>query len=123
MNGSSSSNNEAAEGQKLTKWSKELLMCRKLPPPLFRKSGREIVNAVYIMKALGKSQLILQLKSSILSTQDWFLYWDNTPVHIAASVQEFKWWRRHHDCLAPVLFAGFRISKRFTLPKGEFRAG
>ncbi len=70
------------------------------------------------MKALGKSQLILQLKSPILSTQDWFLYWDNSPVHIAASVQEFKWWRSHHADLAPVLFVGFRISKRFTLPKG-----
>ncbi len=77
MNGSSSSssNNEAAEGQKSTKWSKELLMCRKLPPPLFRKSGSEIVNAVYIMKALGKSQLILKLKSPRLSSQDCFLYW------------------------------------------------
>jgi hypothetical protein len=60
---------------------------RKLPPPLFRTSGGETINAAYITKALDMFQPIFKPESSELLTQDWFLYQDDTQVHTATSIQ------------------------------------
>ena len=49
----------------------------------------ETVNAEYIKKALARFLVIFRQKRPIISSQEWFLHWDNAPVHTAATVQEF----------------------------------
>jgi hypothetical protein len=59
-------------------------------PPLFKKSGEKTVNKVNIKKALAKSMAIFMQKKSELSSQHSFLKRDDSQVHAAASVQDFK---------------------------------
>jgi hypothetical protein len=73
---------------------KRSLMSWLLSTPLLRKSGGKTNPVSYVKKALAKSQLVFKPKSPRLLSQDWFLYRDNTTVHTAASVQDFKWWWR-----------------------------
>jgi histone-lysine N-methyltransferase SETMAR len=47
------------------------------------------VNANYIVEALGKFMRIFKEKRPITAQQDWFLHWDNAPVHSAAVVQDW----------------------------------
>ncbi len=61
-----------------------------LSPLLFRKSDVETVNAEYIKRALARFLVVFRTKKSVILSRDWFLHWDKTPVHNAASVQEFQ---------------------------------
>jgi [histone H3]-lysine36 N-dimethyltransferase SETMAR len=47
------------------------------------------VNANYILDALGRFMKIFKQKRPITAQQDWFLHWDNAPVHSAAVVQDW----------------------------------
>jgi len=49
----------------------------------------ETVNVEYIKKALARFLVIFRQKRPNISSQEWFLYWNNAPVHTAATVQEF----------------------------------
>jgi histone-lysine N-methyltransferase SETMAR len=49
----------------------------------------ETVNAEYIKKALARFLKVFKSKRPIMASQDWFLHWDNAPVHTAATVQEY----------------------------------
>ena len=49
----------------------------------------ETVNAQYIIKSLRRFLKIYKDKRSARAGQDWFLHWDNAPVHSAAVVQQF----------------------------------
>jgi hypothetical protein len=49
----------------------------------------ETVNAEYIKKALARFLKVFKANKPIMSSQDWFLHWDNAPVHTAATVQEY----------------------------------
>jgi hypothetical protein len=48
----------------------------------------ETVNAEYIKKSLARFLKIFRKKRPITS-QEWFLHWDNSPVHTAATVQDY----------------------------------
>jgi histone-lysine N-methyltransferase SETMAR len=47
------------------------------------------VNAEYIKKALARFLKVFKSKRPIMASQEWFLHWDNAPVHTAATVQEY----------------------------------
>lgn len=47
------------------------------------------VNANYIVEALGRFMKIFKEKRPITAAGDWFLHWDNAPVHTAAVVQDW----------------------------------
>jgi histone-lysine N-methyltransferase SETMAR len=47
------------------------------------------VNASYIKEALRRFLKVFKEKRPISSSQDWFLHWDNAPVHTAATVQDY----------------------------------
>jgi histone-lysine N-methyltransferase SETMAR len=49
----------------------------------------ESVNASYIKKALARFLAVFKEKRPITSSQDWFLHWDNAPVHTAGEVQKY----------------------------------
>ncbi len=49
----------------------------------------ETVNAKYIKKALARFLKVFKAKRPIMASQDWFLHWDNAPIHTAATVQEY----------------------------------
>ena len=49
----------------------------------------ETVNAQFIIKSLRRFLKIYKDKRSARAGQDWFLHWDNAPVHSAAVVQQF----------------------------------
>jgi len=49
----------------------------------------QTVNATYIIEALYKFLKVFRKKRPILASQDWFLHWDNSPVHTAAAVQAY----------------------------------
>jgi histone-lysine N-methyltransferase SETMAR len=49
----------------------------------------ETVNTKYIKKALARFLKVFKAKRTIMSYQDWFLHWENAPVHTAATVQEY----------------------------------
>jgi hypothetical protein len=45
------------------------------------------INANYIIIILGKFMRHLRLKRPEMVEQEWFLYWDNAPVHTATVVK------------------------------------
>ena len=47
------------------------------------------VNSQYIIESLRRFLKIYKDKRSARAGQDWFLHWDNAPVHSAAVVQQF----------------------------------
>ncbi len=49
----------------------------------------ETVNASYIRTAVARFLTVFKEKRPIMSSQDWWLHWDNALVHIAASVVDF----------------------------------
>jgi hypothetical protein len=49
----------------------------------------ETVNTEYIRKALATFLKAFRKKRPITSSQDWFLHWDNAPIHTAPSVKQF----------------------------------
>jgi hypothetical protein len=49
----------------------------------------ETVNAEYIKKSVARFLKIFRKKRPVMSSQDRWLYWDNTPVHTVATVQKF----------------------------------
>jgi histone-lysine N-methyltransferase SETMAR len=53
-----------------------------------------IVNAKYIVEALSNFMKIFKKKRPIMAAADWFLHWDNAPVHTAAIVTDWLASRR-----------------------------
>jgi hypothetical protein len=49
----------------------------------------ETVNAKYIIRALGTFLKNLRKKRTETTKGEWFLHWDNAPVHSAKVGQEF----------------------------------
>ncbi len=49
----------------------------------------ETVNAKYIIESLGRFLEKYRAKRPIQASQEWFLHWDNAPVHTAAAVKQF----------------------------------
>jgi histone-lysine N-methyltransferase SETMAR len=49
----------------------------------------ETVNASYIRTALTRFLKVFRQKPPIMAAQDWWLHWDNAPVHTAATVVDF----------------------------------
>ena len=47
------------------------------------------INAPYVVDVLGKFLKQLRLKRPEMVEQEWFLHWDNAPVHTAAVVQNW----------------------------------
>jgi histone-lysine N-methyltransferase SETMAR len=47
------------------------------------------VNAEYVKKAQARFPKVFREKRPIMLSQEWFLHWDNTLVHTAASVQNY----------------------------------
>ena len=47
------------------------------------------VNAKYIIESLGRFLEKYRAKRPIQASQEWFLHWDNAPVHTAAAVKQF----------------------------------
>jgi histone-lysine N-methyltransferase SETMAR len=49
----------------------------------------ETINASYIRSAASRFLKVFKEKQPIMSSQDWWLHWDNAPVHTATSVVDF----------------------------------
>ena len=47
------------------------------------------VNAKYIIESLDCFLEKYRVKRPIQASQEWFLHWDNAPVHTAAAVKQF----------------------------------
>jgi histone-lysine N-methyltransferase SETMAR len=47
------------------------------------------INAMYIMKALGTFMKHFKKKRPEMASREWFIHWDNAPVHTAAVVQDW----------------------------------
>jgi hypothetical protein len=52
------------------------------------------VNAKYIVEALGTFLKVLRKKRPIMAAGEWFLHWDNPPVHTTATVTDWLAARR-----------------------------
>ncbi len=102
-------------------WQKGLLTGWLLSLLLFRKCSGKTINVAYIKKALAMSQPILKPKMPRLLSQDCFC--TDTAVHTAASVQDFKWQRRHKDDRPPTPYASYCSSSLLSLSKSEDGAG
>jgi histone-lysine N-methyltransferase SETMAR len=55
------------------------------------------VNVRYIVEALGSFLKILKKKRPVWAAGEWFLHWDNAPVHTAATVTDWLAARRIKD--------------------------
>jgi hypothetical protein len=62
------------------------------------------VNAKYIIRALGTFLKNLRKKRPETAKGEWFLHWDNAPVHTANVVKEFLAKKKHQTALPPPLF-------------------
>jgi histone-lysine N-methyltransferase SETMAR len=49
----------------------------------------ETVNALYIRNAVARFLKGFKEKRPIMSSQDWWLHWDNATVHTPTSVMDF----------------------------------
>jgi histone-lysine N-methyltransferase SETMAR len=58
------------------------------------------VNANYIVEALGTFLKVLRKKRPVMAAGEWFLHWDNAPVHTAATVTD---WLVEHPPYSPYL--------------------
>ncbi len=47
------------------------------------------MNATYTVESLSNFMKIFKKKSPIMAAGDWFLHWDNAPVHTAAIVTDW----------------------------------
>jgi hypothetical protein len=45
------------------------------------------VKANYILEALGKFMKILRKKRQVMTEGEWFLHWDNAPMHTVTVIQ------------------------------------
>jgi histone-lysine N-methyltransferase SETMAR len=54
----------------------------------FKPKG-EMVKATYIRNALTRFLKVFRQKRLIMAVQEWWLHWDNAPVHTAATVVDF----------------------------------
>jgi hypothetical protein len=54
-----------------------------------------------------------------LSSQDWFLYREEGPVHSATSARAFKWLGRNQDGLPSSLFVVYHLNVLFSLSDSE----
>jgi histone-lysine N-methyltransferase SETMAR len=52
------------------------------------------VNANYIVEALGTFLKVLRKKRPVMAAGEWFLHWDNAPVHTAATATDWLAARR-----------------------------
>ncbi len=82
----------------------------------------ETVNAEYIKKSVARFLKIFRKKRPVMSSQEWFLHWDNAQVHTAATVQDYLAVKgiktiRHRP------YSPISPSRLFSVPKGEVRAG
>ncbi len=53
-----------------------------------------IVNTKYIVEVLGNIMKIFKKKRPIIAVGEWFLHWDNAPVHTAYIVTDWLAVRR-----------------------------
>jgi hypothetical protein len=78
-----------------------------------------MMNARYIMEALGKFMKIFRKKRPVMTARDWMFHWDNAPVHNSTmsdwiATRQIKL-IEHPPCsqdLTPVDFLLFTIVKR-----------
>ena len=47
------------------------------------------INSMYVIDVLTAFLKVFRRKRQDLSTKNWFLHWDNAPVHTASNVKEF----------------------------------
>jgi histone-lysine N-methyltransferase SETMAR len=52
------------------------------------------VNVKYIVEALGTFLKVLRKKRPVMAVGEWFLHWDNAPVHTAATITDWLAARR-----------------------------
>jgi histone-lysine N-methyltransferase SETMAR len=91
------------------------------------------VNANYIVEALGTLLKVLRKKRPVMAAGEWFLHWDNVPVHTAATVTDWLAARRvkmiehpsYSQDLAPADFFLFPKVKKelagLTLTRESFK--
>jgi hypothetical protein len=75
------------------------------------------VNASYIQTALTRFLKVFRQKRPIMAAQEWWLHWDNAPVHTAASVVDFLAAKGvktvpHPPCLPDLALADFFLFPR-----------
>jgi hypothetical protein len=79
-----------------------------------------MMNARYIMEALGKFMKIFRKKRPVMAARDWMFHWDNAPVHNSATMSDWIATRQikliehspYLQDLAPAVFLLFPIVKR-----------
>jgi hypothetical protein len=81
------------------------------------------VNAEYIKKALARFLKVFKAKRPIMASQDWFLHWDNAPVHTAATAQEYLAGKGAKTLRHPPYSPDLHPGGLLPLHKDEDRAG
>ena len=81
------------------------------------------VNSQYIIESLGRFLKIYKDKRSARAGQDWFLHWDNAPVHSAAVVQQFLANQSIKTIAHPPYSPDLAPADFFLFPQGEKQPG
>jgi hypothetical protein len=88
-------------------------MAKKMVMPFFDKQGQIFTNCVLLVIAVNDAYIVLGIFMKRLNYKmvvaaaavQWFLHWNNAPVHIAAFL--CKWPAKHnmqvlsHHCYSP----------------------
>ncbi len=75
------------------------------------------MNATYIVEALGSFMKILKKKRPIMAAGEWFLHWDNVPVHTAAIVTDWLVTRRVQMLEHPLYSPDLAPADFYLFPK------
>jgi hypothetical protein len=75
------------------------------------------VNTRYITEALGSFLNILKKKRPVMAAGEWFLHWDNAPVHTAATITDWLAARRVKMIEHPPYLPDLAPADFFLLPK------
>jgi histone-lysine N-methyltransferase SETMAR len=75
------------------------------------------VNAMYIVEALGNFIKFFKKKRPIMAAGEWFLHWDNAPVHTTAIATDWLAARRVQMLQHPLYSPDLAPANFFLFPK------
>jgi hypothetical protein len=75
------------------------------------------VNARSIVEALGTFMKVLRKKRPLMAAGEWFLHWDNAPVHTTATITDWLVARRVNMIKHPLYSPDLAPADFFLFPK------
>jgi hypothetical protein len=103
-------------------------MAKKMVMPFFDQQGAIFTNGVLLVITVNDTYIVLGIFMKRLKQKrvvaagagQWFLRWNDAPVHIAAFVPGKA---QHAGALSPLLLTKYSISILYSFPKGERSPG